>query len=179
MGRIIWPRHIADLTDTTLCPACHTPLKSPICSACRLDLRHATATALLDSSADAAAALEKRAELIGHIRYETETGPISTPVQPRATVSAGPRTALPVGPPVFDPAASTRVARALSPPQPPPPQLPVADLATAVPGRPQRSSVQVVLLSIGVLLVSVAAIFFLTVAWIVAGLVSAPMSSRF
>ena len=173
VGRIIWPRNIADLTDTTLCPACHAPLKSPVCSACRLDLRHATATELLASSADAAAALEKRAELIGRIRYETglnaapvraaSTGRTTTtlpaPVQPTAAVATAPR---PVAPPVFNPAASTRVPRAAMPPQPP--------STPALPAKPQRSSVQVVLLSIGVLLVSVAAIFFLTVAWIVAGL---------
>ncbi|TFB75357.1 hypothetical protein E3O06_05925 [Cryobacterium glaciale] len=190
VGRIIWPRHIADLTDTTLCPACHAPLKLPVCSACRLDLRHATATELLASSADAAAALEKRAELIGRIRYETglssapvraagttvasagtTTTTMPAPAQQTVAIPVAPRAPLPVAPPVFDPTASTRIPRAAVPPQPPStPALPVAGAAPALPAKPQRSSVQVVLLSIGVLLVSVAAIFFLTVAWIVAGL---------
>ncbi|MDJ0339721.1 hypothetical protein [Cryobacterium sp. PH31-O1] len=197
-GRIIWPRHITDLTDTSLCPACHAPLKSPVCSACRLDLRRATASALLASSADAAAALNRRAELIGRIRYETAPGRVSAPqpvaVVPRAASSSSassssansssltlpapvqptvagrvtPRAALPTAPPVFDPTASTRVQRPVEPPRGP--SSPPPGAAPALPAKPQRSSVQVVLLSIGVLLVSVAAIFFLTVAWIVAGL---------
>ncbi|HSP51687.1 MAG TPA: hypothetical protein VLO00_02230, partial [Cryobacterium sp.] len=50
-----------------------------------------------------------------------------------------------------------------------PPPLPPA-AAASVPGAPKRSSVQVLLLLVGVTLVSVAAIFFLTVTWIFAGL---------
>ncbi|TFD70871.1 SCO7613 C-terminal domain-containing membrane protein [Cryobacterium gelidum] len=182
-GRIVWPRNAQDLTDRALCPACHTPLKSPVCSECQLNLRHAAATELLASSAAAAAAMERRAELIGRIRYETEPGRITVPELPvvisvranstgadstsaASTGAASPSAtkaapAQSVMPPVR-PAVVPRHAPSISRPE--------ADAAPALPSRPQRSSVQVVLLFVGVLLVSVAAIFFLTVAWIVAGL---------
>ncbi|TFD90062.1 SCO7613 C-terminal domain-containing membrane protein [Cryobacterium serini] len=139
--------------------------------------------------------MQRRAELIGRIRYETETGrvavtlPVSTnsvaassvattlalpaptllPVLPTAA-SAAQRSALPAAPTVFDPTARTRGPRAVVSPQAPALLPPDRSAAPALPSKPRRSSVQVVLLSIGVLLVSVAAIFFLTVAWIVAGL---------
>ncbi|TFD69106.1 hypothetical protein E3T38_07855 [Cryobacterium sp. Hb1] len=58
----------------------------------------------------------------------------------------------------------------MAPPQAPALLYPDRSAASPLPTKPRRSSVQVVLLFIGVLLVSVAAIFFLTVAWIVAGL---------
>ena len=181
-GRIVWPRNAQDLTDRALCPACQTPLKSPVCSECQLNLRHAAATELLASSAVAAAAMERRAELIGRIRYETEQGRITVPELPvvisvranltgaastsAASTSAASTSALTapaqsVMPPVR-PAVVPRHAPSISRPE--------AGAAPALPSRPQRSSVQVVLLFVGVLLVSVAAIFFLTVAWIVAGL---------
>ena len=178
VGRIVWPRNAQDLTDRALCPACHTPLKSPVCSECQLNLRHAAATELLASSAAAAAAMERRAELIGRIRYETEPGRITVPELPvvisvranstgAASTSAASTSATLTAPaqsvmPPVRPAAVPRHAPSISRPE--------AGAATALPSRPQRSSVQVVLLFVGVLLVSVAAIFFLTVAWIVAGL---------
>jgi hypothetical protein len=186
-GRIIWPRNVQDLTDTALCPACHTPLTSPICSACRLDLRNGAAAELLACSADAAAALERRAEVIGRIRYETESGRSASPARPGASASASASASVAVRPiqsapsaptaslipePAREAAAGARVASVAPPPEPPEPPEPHGgpDAAPPARARSQRSSVQVVLLTVGVLLVSVAAIFFLTVAWIVAGL---------
>ncbi|WP_129590529.1 SCO7613 C-terminal domain-containing membrane protein [Cryobacterium aureum] len=146
--------------------------------------------------------MERRAELIGRIRYETGIGrvtvprPVGTnsvgtnsvgansvattvaaPIQPSVWPTAAPstpRAALPTAPPVFDPTASRQSSRS-QPAQPVQPVQqavvpPLAYPALALPTKPQRSSVQVVLLSVGVLLVSVAAIFFLTVAWIFTGL---------
>ncbi|TFD63261.1 hypothetical protein E3T39_00710 [Cryobacterium suzukii] len=180
-GRIIWPRNARDLSDTALCPACHTPLGSPVCSSCQLDLQHEAATELLASSADAAAALQRRAELIGRIRYETQTGRVAAP-RPVSTYSAAAgsaaagsvtttlSTAAPAAPPVFDPTARLPGPGVVVSPQTPALLPPGRSAAPALATKPRRSSVQVVLLSIGVLLVSVAAIFFLTVAWIVAGL---------
>ncbi|MCU1446453.1 hypothetical protein, partial [Cryobacterium sp.] len=72
-GRFLWPRTTADLTDTTHCPACRTPLPSPVCPSCWLDLRHPAARDLLTASSDAAAALDRRVQLIGQIRYEVAT----------------------------------------------------------------------------------------------------------
>jgi predicted amidophosphoribosyltransferase len=53
-GRFLWPRNTADLIDTTVCPACRTPLTSAVCSTCGLDLRHPAARNLLTASTDAA-----------------------------------------------------------------------------------------------------------------------------
>ncbi|MDJ0350269.1 hypothetical protein [Cryobacterium sp. PH29-G1] len=170
VGRIIWPRTTLELTDTTLCPACHTPLKSAVCSACQLDLRNPAATELLNRSAEAAAALERRAELIGRIRYETKTGRITTPPVVAAAPHPVQPATLPIRPAAMSVPVPTPTPAAPNAAIPTTPSLAAAHAVPAVPTRPQRSSVQVVLLSIGVLLVSVAAIFFLTVAWIIAGL---------
>ncbi|TFD20454.1 hypothetical protein [Cryobacterium sp. TMS1-13-1] len=83
-GRIVWPRDSLDLTDPALCPACHAGLKSAVCSVCRLDLRHPSSTELLVSSTEAALALERRAELIGRIRFETAAGVAPASARARA-----------------------------------------------------------------------------------------------
>ncbi|TFC46166.1 hypothetical protein E3T37_05845 [Cryobacterium sp. TMT2-10] len=59
-GTVFWPRSTADLTDTTRCPACHSRLRSAVCSNCALDLRHPAAALLLTASTDAAASLARR-----------------------------------------------------------------------------------------------------------------------
>lgn len=151
-GRMLWPRNANDLTDTTLCPACHASLPSAVCPACGLDLRHPAAVALLAASTDAANALERRAALVGRIRFDTAHAPASTPTPTPAEPAPEPTRALA---PVTGPAAAAESAR----PQP-----------AAHPPRRKRSSVQILLLLVGVTLVSVAAIFFLTVAWLFAGL---------
>ncbi|QYF72986.1 hypothetical protein [Cryobacterium sp. PAMC25264] len=232
---------MSELTDTTLCPACLTRLPSPVCASCGLDLRHPAASELLSASTDAAAALHRRVELIGSIRYDvaaarsaaeaqlatiqTETraavvrreaqeaaardaaaaarsatpsvadavaqpaaraaslatGHEASPVQPRdpsVTAAAESRTApIPAAPAQVAPAAfAPPVPHASVPPaSAPPASVPPASAppASAAPGGPparRRSSVQIVLLIVGVSLVSVAAIFFLTVAWFNAGL---------
>ena len=60
----------------------------------------------------------------------------------------------------------------LPPIRPLPPLRPIQPQPGAGSSRPKRSSVQIVLLIVGVSLVAVAAIFFLTVAWLFAGLES-------
>ncbi|TFC46167.1 hypothetical protein [Cryobacterium shii] len=85
--------------------------------------------------------------------------PIPVPLPPAAApapVSAN------VLAPVLAPAApAARTVR--------PPRAPLKGATASVPGAPRRSSVQILLLLVGVTLVSVAAIFFITVAWIYAG----------
>ena len=193
-GRVLWPRSAADLTDTTICPACLTPLPSPVCPSCGLDLRHPAAAALLEASTDAAAALNRRVSLIGRIRFDAaqsaqvliaQSPPASSPL----SVPRGP-TALPGASPDIPsawPPPSASAATSLAPPAPAPSTYrepaPAPVSAAPSPGgpgpghrpaagptRPKRSSVQVLLLLVGVSLVSVAAIFFLTVAWLFAGL---------
>ena len=84
-GRFLWPRSTADLTDTTICPACRTELPGPICPSCGLDLRHPAARDLLTASTEAAAALDRRVHLIGQIRHEVaEAEATAAAVQQRA-----------------------------------------------------------------------------------------------
>ena len=191
-GTVVWPRSAAELTDTTRCPACRTLLRSPVCSTCGLDLGHPASSLLLTASTDAAAALDRRRELIGRIRFDVaeaqlaarfaaDHAPVATapaPVPPSAPATA-PRQAF--APPATSsalpavPLAPPRATAATAPPTPAflPPRPPDAarrPTPAFVPDVPRRSSVQILLLLVGVTLVAVAAIFFLTVAWIFAGL---------
>lgn len=180
-GRVLWPRSAHDLTDTTICPACRTALPSPVCPACGLDLRHPAAAALLEASTDAAAALGRRISLIGRIRLDAAhareplqapsplpaSSPLSVPGAPAASPVAG--LALPgAWPPPSASAAAAPTPSTYREPAPaaaPRPAEPgTAPPAAAGPARPKRSSVQILLLLVGVALVAVAAIFFLTVA---------------
>ena len=197
-GRVLWPRRPADLTDVTQCPACQSRLRSFRCPSCGLDLSHPAATELLAASTDAAALLDKRVALIGRIRFDLErarTAQLPLPRGPVAavacavavaeavaapTAAAAPESSTtPAAPPVFappagaPPAGAPRPAQPLLPlgPQQAPPLPPRAEPHAAGASRPpKRSSVQILLLLVGVTLVSVAAIFFLTVAWLFAGL---------
>jgi hypothetical protein len=158
-GRVLFPRSPIDLTSTVQCPACFSALNSTICGVCGLDLNHPAAPELAKISADVAALLDRRLELIGQIRFETE--------QVRTT-SAVPAAA-PAPAPAPDPAPTFA--------QPSPAVLPAAVSAAVpealpdVPRAPRRSSVQVLLLVVGVSLLSIAAIFFLVYAYINFGLI--------
>lgn len=154
VGRVLFPRRPDDLTSTTQCPACFTPLAGQVCSACGLDLRHPAAAELAALSSGIASSLEQRLELIGRIRFETAAAPAaaaaaeaSSPAWVAPAAAAGPVTA----PTVAAPAA---------------PPAPAPDAA------PRRHvGVQVILLIVGVSLLSVGAIFFLVYAFITFGLV--------
>ncbi|WEO77096.1 hypothetical protein BJQ94_17360 [Cryobacterium sp. SO2] len=201
-GRFLWPRSTADLTDTTLCPACRTALTSVVCPACGLDLRHPAARDLLAASTDAATALDKRVQLIGQIRYEVAEAQASAQSMARrhaeeqvaahakaaeqaaraaeiqrqelaqraAAHAEGQRAAALAAAAA---AAQTRLALASAAPVSStvaaPPLAPAADVPTG-PAPHKRSSVQIVLLLVGVTLVSIAAIVFVTVAFIFTGL---------
>lgn len=69
---VLWPSRRSDLVDTTRCPACFEKLASPVCGHCGLDLRHPAAADLLSTSVSIADALDRRAEIIGRIRIETD-----------------------------------------------------------------------------------------------------------
>lgn len=141
-----FPRGFDDLTDTTRCPACFTPLRSTTCGACGLDLTHPAAVELSSVSTDAAALLHRRVEIIGRIRTEASVAPA----------------------PVVVPAAAP--TSTVAAPAPPAPVVPPA--TPAAPATPRRHlGVQVVLLIVGVSLLAVGAIFFLVYAFITFGLV--------
>ncbi|KFF59588.1 hypothetical protein JF66_10255 [Cryobacterium sp. MLB-32] len=191
-GRVLWPRTPADLTDTARCPACQSSLTSPLCATCGLDLRHPVAAELLAVSTDAAAALDRRVTLIGRIRYDTDQAfekavqeVAATSERPLQATSAATRPPTSAVPPATTLPSTSAVPTepVLSPPSPPSepparrdrpdqptPATPADPSDPADPARPKRSSVQILMLIVGVLLVAVAAIFFLTLAWLFAGL---------
>jgi hypothetical protein len=141
-----FPREFDDLTDTTRCPACFTPLRSTTCGTCGLDLTHPSAAELATVSSEAAVLLRRRVELIASIRGERADA--TAPAAPPATTIPAPAAAP-------QPAAGT----------------PATPAATA-PAEPRRHlGVQVVLLIVGVSLLAVGAIFFLVYAFITFGLV--------
>jgi hypothetical protein len=225
-GRFLWPRSTADLTDTSLCPACRTALPSAVCGSCGLDLRHPAAADLLAASTDAATALEKRVQLIGRIRYEVAEAEATARAEAleRAAERAGlaeqaaaerhadagraaataaaaeaeraaaraataaaasitaalaavpatrtaPAPVAPTSTALSAPVASQPAPAGPAVPTTPPPTLTAPESTGPGAATPhKRSGVQIVLLLVGVTLVSVAAVFFLTVAWIFTGL---------
>src|SRR6185312_3661701 len=171
-GRVSFPRTPEDLTNTSICPACLSPLTSRVCTVCTLDLNHPAAAELFQTSTDAATALRRRLALIGRIRFETaqliEQQAAARGAQATASASSvadAPRVSAAVATPPVAPAVIPPVAPAAS-------GSGVAPLATptTAPGAPRRSSVQLVMLVVGVSLLSIAAIFFLVFAFITYGL---------
>lgn len=174
-GRVAFPRSPSDLTDTTRCPACLTPLRTAVCSECGLDLRHPAAAELAELSLDAATVLARRLTVIGRIRFETrvdarlaDRSPDRQTNDDEATVER-----VPVAVPA---AASPPIAPGLTAPGPIAPRPiaprphasgpPVSEPHISAPPAPRRSSVQVILLIVGISLLSIAAIFFLVYAFI-------------
>lgn len=169
-GRIYFPRGIADLTSTAQCPACFSPLDSTICRACQLDLNHPSASELAKVSTDAAALLGQRVELVGKMRFETAQllaarGSATPAVVPAAAASVP--WASPEAPAAAQSVATTTVREAAGPS----PTRVVPPTAPSAPAAPRRSSIQIILLFVGVFLLSVAAIFFLVYAFLNFGLI--------
>ncbi|MFF1878520.1 SCO7613 C-terminal domain-containing membrane protein [Leifsonia sp. NPDC058230] len=169
--RIDWPSGPGYLTDATLCPACFSPLTGIDCPVCGLRLAGETSAQLLETSQVAARAMGRRAELIGRLRFEKEESARATAAR-AAAVQAGEAAWLagiadvPAQPPMPAPVRRTPVVTVPTTPPTPPAAGPAQD---AHPRR--RSSVQLLLLATGVVLVSVAAVFFLIVAFIANGLI--------
>lgn len=163
-GGPMWPRSSADLRNTQLCPACFAALSGPSCAACYLDLSSAHAVDLLQASTHAATHLERRTEIIARIRSESARRAVQAPVAaapvPTTPAVAAPAVAASV---VAAPAGAVAAVRTPTPGAPRP--------APAGPARSGRSSVQMLLLIVGVSLVAVALVFFLIVAWFITGLV--------
>ncbi|WP_349897146.1 SCO7613 C-terminal domain-containing membrane protein [Parafrigoribacterium soli] len=154
-GRVSFPRTPDDLTNTAICPACLHPLTSRVCAVCALDLNHPAAAELFQVSTDAAAVLKSRISLIGRIRFETAR------LIEQQAAERGADAAISV--PAAFPAPTLPLATSPAP---------AAAAAALTPdrGAPRRSSVQLVMLIVGVSLLSIAAIFFLVFAFITYGL---------
>jgi hypothetical protein len=150
-----FPRGLHDLRSTTQCPACFTTLTSQVCADCGLDLGHASAARLATISTEAAAMLERRFSLMADMRARAAAAPV-------APVALAPT--MPAAPPGAPVASAPTVPAAL-------PRGPVGARPGAAQYRPPRqSSVQVLLLIVGVALVSIAAVFFLVFAFITFGI---------
>lgn len=158
-----WPADPDQLVDTTRCPACFAPLDSTRCRECGLELGVPAAAALLAVSTRVHAEILVRRALITRIRAE----------QAAAEQAAAEReAAMATVPSVASPPASTVASVAAVPPAAPAPPStppPAASVGEAAP-RSSRSSVQVLLLTLGVVLISITAIVFLFVAYLVATL---------
>ncbi|UCR89316.1 SCO7613 C-terminal domain-containing membrane protein [Mycetocola spongiae] len=193
---IIWPPSADALGDSARCPSCFTALASSVCAACGLDLRGEDARHLSAIAREMMAADGRRVGQISAMRRaqgldappapaaaprpaqpSTEahtlvdrfiTGVPVPPASPPAPEIPAPEHAVPVG--IVRPPFPGRPEGAAPAPLPAPaPYLAPAPAhpAPAVPAAPGRSGVQVLLLTLGVVLVSVAAIFFATLAYLV------------
>lgn len=179
-----WPTSPADLANTQLCPACFATLTAMTCAHCGLVVSDPRAMQLLVFGQQILQAEAARQRVIADIRAAhavaaapvvTAAAGVAAPVAERVTpqplvrvsvtathdederwvepvtspITAGPRAVVP---------ASVNGT----------PAIPHA--APVTPARPRRLTVPVLLLIVGVSLVGVAAIFFLTLAWFVAGI---------
>ena len=164
VGTVHFPRNTTDLTSTTQCPACFTPLRATVCSVCGLDLNHPAAAELATLSSGVAADLDRRLDLIGRMRYETAQRSAEQAAPVAAAAAAAPAAAT-----ISAPAAAPAPASPVPPVAPPasPPAAPAPPIPTASPAAPRRHlGVQVILLIVGVSLLGVGAIAFLVYAFI-------------
>ncbi|MFE1646472.1 SCO7613 C-terminal domain-containing membrane protein [Microbacterium sp. P01] len=184
----VWPSSATDLIDTHLCPACFTPITEMTCRQCGLVLGDPRAARLVELGRRAVDIDHERRAVIAEIRRAHAAAPAAPVAPPAAPVRAMPAPATPA------PATPAPAIPAVATPVPvnawgelPPPHIDdlrpaVAPGATAEPvvaieppaappRRPRRRlSVPVLLLIVGVSLVGVAAVFFLLLAWFVAGI---------
>ncbi|CAD5996146.1 SCO7613 C-terminal domain-containing membrane protein [Agreia sp. COWG] len=170
-----WPSSPLAFVDTGLCPRCFALLGSSRCDRCQLDLAVPLAAEVLDASAAVATAAQHRRELIDSMwREQTARERVVEQIPDAAGRSTAPVTA--AAPPPAPVAATAPppapVAAAPSAESPP-----AADTAAtfdalsafhAAASAPRRSGVQVFLLVAGIVLVSVFALFFLAVAYLIA-----------
>ncbi|BDI23208.1 SCO7613 C-terminal domain-containing membrane protein [Herbiconiux sp. L3-i23] len=179
-----WASSPDELLDTTKCPACFTPLRTLVCSRCGLDLGVDGADELLAASRAVVGWEEQRQRIIAGMRERqraavaARTGaaavsaPLAAPLSPSdlqgPPAEATPRQTTPLPAPAAAPAASSVAAPFAA--TPPPAAAPA--FTTAPPAAPprRRPTVQAVLLTTGVIAVSVTAVFFLLVAYLLASL---------
>ncbi|MEV1129420.1 hypothetical protein [Agromyces sp. NPDC049794] len=175
-----WPSDPAHLIDTTRCPACFATLYSTRCIECGLDLGVPASSELLAASTQVFEMEAARQRIITEMR-DAQRARERRDVSSATSIAAG-AIAAATGAAVSAPVPAAEVpaaevpaaevpapevpARVAAPPAPPQSDQPVA---AATPAR-RRSGVQVLLLTLGVVLISVTAIVFLFVAYLVATL---------
>lgn len=167
-----WPHDPAQLVDTRFCPACFSFLTGPVCSVCGLDLAVPVAAELLAAGRRVRDAETERQAVITRMRA-AQAATAARPLPPSLVPASVPPTPAP---------AAAVEAEAMPAPiavESTVPAAPLTPVATHVraaaggesaPAGPRRSGVQVLLLTLGVVLLSVAAIVFLLVAYLIATL---------
>jgi hypothetical protein len=160
-----WPSTPQAFADTSLCPRCFSVLPSSRCRSCGLELAVPRAAELIAASNDLVGAARRRAELIESMWNEQQAAQVraSTHVD---SVPGTPQARPQQAPPIVPDAAVAAAASVTPPPFPAAEPSPVTSGPAA--GAPRRSGVQVFLLVAGIVLVSVFALFFLTVAYLFA-----------
>ncbi|MFP5336809.1 MAG: SCO7613 C-terminal domain-containing membrane protein [Actinomycetes bacterium] len=139
--------------DPQRCPSCAGPLRGPYCPACDLELVGPTAVELFRVSSELDAALERG--LAERRRL----------VQALADEQAARRAAAQVAPAPPDPTLPPRTGPPARPPGPPPPTPPWRPPPMPGPAVRRGLGVQSLLVGLGALLLSVAAIVFLFFSW--------------
>ncbi|KRC62947.1 hypothetical protein ASE14_03885 [Agromyces sp. Root81] len=183
-----WPSDPAQLIDTTLCPACFSALRSSVCETCGLDLSVPAAGGLLAAGRTVHEGEAARQSLITSLRAEqaarvreaaaavaaVQAMDAAAPAAPAVVAAvATPLTSVPVPMPAPGTAPATATAPVVqqaTAPTAPPAARAGAPVSAAAPPRSGRSGVQVLLLTLGVVLISITAIVFLFVAYLVASL---------
>ncbi|WP_043672267.1 SCO7613 C-terminal domain-containing membrane protein [Clavibacter michiganensis] len=172
IGAQPWAARPADLLRTDLCPDCLAVLDALVCGRCGLDVRAPDAAAVLDASRRVVEAVTERERLLASMRRwstaaaaEEHAAVIAPATDDGADVDleVPVEAAVPVDAAVPVPSAPPETPVENRPPVPP---------APAVPAAPRRRiSVPAVLLAIGVVLLSVAAVFYVVYAFVTYGLV--------
>ena len=167
-----WPSDPGQLADTTLCPACFAPLTSARCSRCDLDLAVPAASELLAIGRRIHDDEVARQRVISQMRTAQAARAQTLAAAPTIPAAASIEV---VAPPVPRSRRPPRGRYRCSGPEtearadvPPPPSL--VEGVPPAPARGGRSGVQVLLLTLGVVLISITAIVFLFVAYLVASL---------
>ncbi|MBT2516043.1 hypothetical protein J7E29_01195 [Streptomyces sp. ISL-90] len=171
-----WPADPAHLIDTTLCPACFSPLSSARCDTCGVDLAVPEAAELLAAGTRVYEDEGRRQHLITRMRAvqaeraEAASAGVGATWAPAAATAATSAPAVvpaaaPAPPAAPVPAAASAQAAAAAPPAPTVPQPPAASVPGRGDARSGRSGVQVLLLTLGVVLLSITAIVFLLFAY--------------
>lgn len=169
-----WPTNPMQLIDTTLCPSCFSTLRGAVCGTCGLDLSVPAAIELLNAGRAVHDREVERQSLITAMRAAQ-----SARVRESAAAASVTDAAAHAAPTALSPASiPTAAAPILSVPVPASAPVPVAQpgpvaaaaSAPATAPRSGRSGVQVLLLTLGVVLISITAIVFLFVAYLVASL---------
>jgi hypothetical protein len=169
-----WAARADALLRTDLCPACLSPLGALVCARCGLDVRAPQAADVLEASHRVVDAIAERERLLEGMRRwgaaSAAAAPALAPALADAPLGTGPIPAAAHADAAAEPPAPAVAATGAAANVPPPQDR--AHVRPAAPAAPRRRiSVPAVLLAIGVVLLSVAAVFYVVYAFVTYGLV--------